>query len=1165
MRAKTVCPNPNFENLLISALRRFLSYLYGFKTSMRKAGLILATLLLFPLLSFSQLNVTVDSSATNLAQTILGSGVTVSNAQVFCNGVALGTFNYTGSTLGLSNGIVLTSGHAADAGLPSQILSQTAPATYNNVNDPDLNTITSGTMNDVCYIAFDFVPLCNQVSVTFEFGSSEYNGFQCSSYNDGFGIFLSGPNPGGGTYTSTNIATLPSGTPVSINNVNDGQLPCTSASNPTYYIDNSTGTDVMYYGLTTAITSVKAVVPCSTYHMKIAICDVGDEAYDSGVFIQGNSVSCATAPTVTVATSPSNCSGSTGSATATVTNYTGTPTYTWTPGNLHTATINNLSPGTYTCVVGMTLSCGNVTQTVTATVGQTGSTLSLTTSTVSPSCNNGTNGSATVNIVGGVSPFVTSWNTTPVQNTTTATNLTAGSSYVVTVQDNAGCVQTATAVIANPAPIVASATTTTSQCSAANGSATAIINSGGTAPFTYTWTTTPAQNTQTASNIGPGTYTVTIADANACTGTTTATVVSVAGSFSINMSGVNPTCTGGTNGNATATPAGGTGPFTYSWTTSPAQITSTATNLAAGTYTAIVTDASGCAGTATVSLTDPAPIVATASSTPSTCTGSNGTATGNVASGGTAPYAYLWISTPAQNTQTATNLAPGTYSVFITDVNNCVGSTTVTVGLQGGTWTASTNTPTNVACFGGNNGAADITINNPGTNVFTYSWNTSPPQATQSATNVPAGNYTCTITDANGCTQTTTVTITQPTILTATVQTAPTTCTASIGTATVTGSGGTAPYSYSWNSSPAQATSVATNLAAGGYVATVTDSKACTYSIAATVTTTVNTLTVNTTSHNAKCLALNGGVTVNSVGGGQPPYTYAWSSIPVQTTQSLNNVGPGTYNLGITDAYGCTSQFSETVGQTLGLPVSATSTYEMCHDGTGTAVAAANGTAPYTYAWSTNPVQTGKTATGLSSGTYWVKVTDANGCVDSTTAIVTNKNDILNVYQSIHPSEQIFAGDSVVIAVTTNAGWSLDSAYLQGYGGITAYQPMVFASYGDYETYYHFTSIHGCVDSVKFPIHIEDYSTLYIPNAFSPNDDKHNDHFKATGTQIESFEMSIYDRWGNLIIVLDNLEKSWDGRFHGADALEDVYVYKVRARDIFGKKYSLSGTVRLLR
>ncbi|MGZ3863797.1 MAG: choice-of-anchor L domain-containing protein [Bacteroidia bacterium] len=1132
---------------------------------MKKAGLILAALLLFPLFSFSQLNVIVDSSANNLAQAIMGSGVTVSNASLSCNGLAVGTFNYSGSTLGVTNGIILTSGHAADASLNAQIVSQLGPSQYNGVTDPDLTTITSGTMNDVCYVTFDFVPLCNQVSITYEFGSSEYDGFQCAGFNDAFGIFLSGPNPGGGTYTSVDMATLPNGTPVTIDNVNNGGGSCTGPNNPTYFIDNSVGTDVVYYGLTTAITSVKAVVPCSTYHMKIAICDISDEAYDSGVFIQGNSVSCPTAPTVTVATSPSNCSGSTGSATATVTNYTGTPTYTWSPGGANTATISNLPPGTYTCTVGLTLSCGNITQSVTATVGQTGSTLSLTTSTVSPSCNNGTNGSATVNISGGVAPFTTTWNTTPAQNTTTAIDLTAGSSYIVTVSDNAGCVQTATAVIANPAPIVATTTTTTSQCSASNGSATAIVSSGGTAPYSYTWATTPPQNTQTASNIGPGTYSVTVADMNGCTTTTVATVVSVAGTFSINTSAVNPSCSGGTNGTATANPAGGTGPFTYSWNTTPSQSTSTATNLPAGTYVATITDNSGCAATASVTLNDPAPIVATATSTPSTCAGSNGTATGSVVSGGTAPYSYLWISTPAQNTQTATGLAPGTYSVFITDANNCVGSTTITVGLQGGTWIASANTPTNVACFGGNNGAASVSIANPGANAFTYSWNTSPTQATQNATNVPAGNYTCTITDANGCSQTTTVTITQPTALTATVQSAPTTCTASIGTATVTGAGGTAPYTYSWNTSPVQATSVANNLGAGSYIATVTDANTCTVTVVTSVSTKVNTLTVSATSHDAKCLALNGGVTINSVGGGQPPYTYLWSSIPAQTTQSLNNVGPGIYNLGVTDAYGCTNQFSETVGNTLGLPVSASAGFETCHDSSGTATAAANGTAPYSYVWSTKPVQTTKTATGLTSGTYWVKITDANGCVDSTTAIVTNKNDVLVTNLGIHPDGEINAGDSIVIAVYSNSGWSLDSAYLQGYGGISAYQPMVFPVYGDYNAYYHFTSAHGCVDSVIYPIHVVDYSTLYIPSAFSPNDDKHNDHFKATGTQIESFEMSIYDRWGNLVIVLDNLEKSWDGRYHGDDALEDVYVYKVRAQDIFGKKYNLTGVVRLIR
>src|SRR6185503_14262461 len=109
--------------------------------------------------------------------------------------------------------------------------------------------------------------------------------------------------------------------------------------------DNSSGTDVVYEGLTTAITSVKPVVPCSTYHMKIAIADAGDQAYDSGVFVGGNAVSCQTAPAASIAATPVSCGGTNGTASVTVTNYSATPTYSWSPGGQTTPTLSGLSAG----------------------------------------------------------------------------------------------------------------------------------------------------------------------------------------------------------------------------------------------------------------------------------------------------------------------------------------------------------------------------------------------------------------------------------------------------------------------------------------------------------------------------------------------------------------------------------------------------------------------------------------------------------------------------------------------------------------------------------------------------------------------------------------------------------------------------------------------------
>ena len=266
---------------------------------MKKLLFIKALFLILPLHIFSQLIIGTDSTAIAYAQKVVGSGVTITNATLSCGAGGARNFSYTGSTMSLTNGVILTTGLASDASMPAQIVSQ---ATGNNFSDPDLTSIEPAAQYDNCILTFDFVPFYNQLNITYVFGSSEYDGYQCSTYNDAFGMFLTGPNPNGGNYNATNIATLPNGTPVAINNVNNGSDQCSSAHNPTYYHDNSTGTDIVYEGLTTAITSIKSVVPNSSYHLKVAIADAGDEVYDSGVFIQDSSFTSKNAPVVTLTT-----------------------------------------------------------------------------------------------------------------------------------------------------------------------------------------------------------------------------------------------------------------------------------------------------------------------------------------------------------------------------------------------------------------------------------------------------------------------------------------------------------------------------------------------------------------------------------------------------------------------------------------------------------------------------------------------------------------------------------------------------------------------------------------------------------------------------------------------------------------------------------------------
>jgi gliding motility-associated-like protein len=521
---------------------------------MRIQNLLKLVVLLLPVKIFSQLSVTPNGAATVLAQTIAGSGVTVSSASLNCGPNAAGTFSYAGSDLGIYSGIILTTGSATDPANPGTYFCSVANG--NNYSDPDLVAFNSTATNDACILEFDFVPICDTIKITFAFGSEEYPTY-VGSYNDGIGIFLTGPNPSGGSYLAQNIGTLPSGTPVSINNVNAGM-------NPAFFHDNYTSPngDIGYDGYTIPITSITPVVPCSTYHMKFAIADAIDEILDSGVFIGGNAVSCSTAPVITASSTSASCGGSNGSVTTTVTSYSGTPTYSWQPGGQITPTVNNLPAGTYTCIVSMVTSCTTFTQSVTTTISNTGSTLNVTPATVDATCGNSANGSATVTISGGTAPYTITWNTSPVQTGTVATNLPAGT-YVATVTDNTGCVFNASATIG----VTTLPTLQTSNIQVCGTIATLTAPSGNT----YQWYTSggsiiggATSSTYNASGLSSGTFYI-VGYTDLTTGCRDSMKIT-ANQFSLDFTpSTSSPCGGGNNGSLSFSP-GATNPFTsFDW------------------------------------------------------------------------------------------------------------------------------------------------------------------------------------------------------------------------------------------------------------------------------------------------------------------------------------------------------------------------------------------------------------------------------------------------------------------------------------------------------------------------------------------------------------------------------------------------------------------------
>lgn len=292
----------------------------------------------------------------------------------------------------------------------------------------------------------------------------------------------------------------------------------------------------------------------------------------------------------------------------------------------------------------------------------------------------------------------------------------------------------------------------------------------------------------------------------------------------VTATGTNIQCNGQCNGTATAN-AIGTPPINYLW--SGGQTTATITGLCAGTYTVNTVDGTSCTASATVTITEPTVIAATSTTTNITCNGlCNGTATA-FASGGTGSFTHKWNTIPAQTSATASSLCVGVYYDTIKDANNCtkiLGPVSIT---QPATLVAIV-TCGSVSCFGGSNGSSSATQTG-GTASYTYSWNTIPVQTTSSISGLTPGTYACTITDANGCTSSSSCTVNQPTAAlavntTSTDATCPTCCD---GTATASASAGTAGYTYLWSPS-SQTTATMTAACAGNYTVCVTDANGCT-------------------------------------------------------------------------------------------------------------------------------------------------------------------------------------------------------------------------------------------------------------------------------------------------------------------------------------------------
>lgn len=268
---------------------------------------IISIILLLPSELFGQLLVSNSYTAAQLVDFLVGSGVYVSNITSYGSINARGRFSNGNTTnIGLKNGVILSTGRVQDAPGPNNVGNKSTNNGYGS--DALLATLVNQTIYDASTLEFDFVPNSDTIKFRYVFASEEYAEY-VNSYNDVFGFFVSGPNPSGGSYVNDNIALIPNtSVPVSINNVNNGRWNAGPCTNCQYYIINNQNT-IQYDGFTTVLTAVIRVVPCQTYHIKIAIGDAGDAKYDSGVFLEENSFTSNTITTKVTFSNPSITNG----------------------------------------------------------------------------------------------------------------------------------------------------------------------------------------------------------------------------------------------------------------------------------------------------------------------------------------------------------------------------------------------------------------------------------------------------------------------------------------------------------------------------------------------------------------------------------------------------------------------------------------------------------------------------------------------------------------------------------------------------------------------------------------------------------------------------------------------------------------------------------------
>lgn len=885
-----------------------------------------------------------------------------------------------------------------------------------------------------------------------------------------------------------------------------------------------------------------------------------------------------------------------------------------------TSTVNSLDAGTYTVIVTDGNGCQDSTQ---VTIGAV-KTLGLTTTNFEAlDCFGDCDGAIEVMAftTGGVSNSYTfTWNGVPAipppgptnTATTSAVNDLCTGNYTVTLMDDQGCQLDTTYNLTQPAQLnMTVAELQDESCNVGNDGSITVAVDGGVFPYQYLWSNgLPNDSIQTGLMLG--TYFVTVEDANGCLDSLNATVNSPTPPIILSLPDDTLNCSDDTDGSLTVTATAGSAAIVnYNWSNNqngPGQ--TTISNLSPGTYFVTVTAADGCEQIDSATVVAPPPLVLDSTQTLlPICPGDGGGSISIFVSGGTGPYFYEWsepgFSGIGISAIGGAGIEAGVYFVTVTDANNCP-ELEATVTLEDPpSIEVDFTSILPVSCFQ-NQGqpcdgivTASASYSDGTTGVFNFTWASgemSMGVASSTAMQLCQGNQTVVVSDGT-CSTTATVNVPAPPILAVGSDNIDdVSCSGlSDGSITVMGTGGTAPYTYEWETMDVGPT--ITGLGVGNYTVTITDNNGCFITYVGTIEEpdpVAGFIVGINTVDSVSCFGEEDAIVTVSANGGNIPsnniINYQWDPSIVPSpgnADQATGLAAGFYTVTVSDSEGCSDVISIAIGSPspIQFELGEVGTI-LCPGGTTTVtVDTAFGGNGFNNSWYNFSVDN---ATGVSlglpievfAGTHTITVSEVTGegCSADTTIFISAPQDIILEYPEVIEVE---LGDSVIIepdVLILAAPIDEDSIM---------WSPMTYLTFGDNllepqvypleSTQYTIEAydINGCLVTARVFVEVDKNLNVYIPNIFTPNGDGQNDYFQPyTGTGVERIiSFQVFDRWGELIHQARNIPPlegddplvAWDGTFNGNRMNAGVFVYLVEVQMLDGERLLFRGSVTLIR